>query len=454
MWHSCRDSKGGRISGEKVQGCAIERLEGRVLFAADPTSALPTITVNAPGKAASENGPTSRAFTIVRTGDTSAALRVSYQIGGQATNGVDHAFIKCWATIGEGKSTVRVWVTPIDDSTEEAIETVTLTLSPRGTYQLGDTSANTIRIADNDGERADQRTQITWTTAAAAPMWRCESQKGIVDGKLYVLGGFVEGTSGPSVRSDVYDPATNHWTRVADMPTRVTHAATAVDGTKIWLVGGWVGWGELGQQDYGTTQVWVYDTATDTYAAGPSLPERRGAGVMVKLDRELHFMSGTDPTRADRTEHWVLNLDHPEDGWTPSISMPVGRNHASAIVVDGHIFYIGGQVGPDDISGAKENFYVWHPAWSAWRKLPDLPIARSHTNEATMYYRGRIISIAGISNGIPAMRNVTAYDPATGIWADLTQLPAGRYTGVGGIFDDVIYYTTGAAATTYRGVFA
>jgi hypothetical protein len=430
----------------------FERLENRVFLAGDAVQ-LPVITVNAPAKSASENGPTARPFTLVRSGDTSTALRVSYLIGGKAKNGIDYEFIKSWANIGEGKSTVRVWVTPIDDTEPEPTEAVTLTLSPRGTYQLGETFANTIRIADNDGAVADQRTQIAWSTVAPSPIWRCESQKGVVDGKLYVLGGFIDGMTGPVVRSDVYDPAANKWTQIADLPTRLTHAATAVDGTKIYLVGGWVGWGVLGQQDYGTTDVWIYDTATDSYSKGPSLPQPRGAGAMVKLDRTLHFMSGTDPQRNDRTEHWVLNLDRQEDGWQLSVAMPVGRNHAAAIVVDGHIFYIGGQVGPDDITGAKSEFYVWHPLWSAWKQLPDLPIARSHHTEATMLHQGRIITIAGISNGIPAMKQVSAYDPSKGLWTELTPLPAGRYTGVAAIIDDVIYYSTGAATTTYKGVF-
>jgi len=95
----------------------LETLESRVLLAAVPVAVNPevggaTVTVRAPHMVASENGPTARPFTIVRSGDTSAPLRVSYLIGGKARNGVDYRFIKSWAQIGEGKSTVRVWVTP------------------------------------------------------------------------------------------------------------------------------------------------------------------------------------------------------------------------------------------------------------------------------------------------------------------------------------------------------
>ena len=437
----------------------LETLEARVLFAALPVAVNPdiggaTVTVRAPRKAASENGPTARPFTIVRTGDTSTALRVSYLIGGKAQNGGDYGFVRSFALIAAGKSTVRVWVTPIDDAFPERREAVTLTLMARAAYRLGEQFTRTIRINDNDGQSdvSDQRTHVAWTKVASSPIWRCEAQKGVVDGKLFVFGGFVEGMSGAVTRSDVYDPATNQWATIADLPTRVTHAATAVDGHKVFLAGGWVSWGMLGQQEYGTRDVWVYDVASNSYSKGPSLPEPRGAGAMVKLDRTLHFMSGTDPVRTDRTEHWVLDLDRPEQEWIPSVPLPLGRNHVAAVAVDGHIFFMGGQVGPDDLTGAMDSFYVWHPAWSAWRRLGDLPVARSHHNEATLFHRGRILTIGGTTNGVQDMRDVAALDLQTGQWSQLTPLPAGRYTGLAAIVDDVIYYSTGGASSTYRGV--
>ena len=437
----------------------LETLEARVLFAAVPVAVNPdiggaTVTVRAPRKAASENGPTARPFTIARTGDTSTSLRVSYLVGGKARNGVHYQFVRSFALIAAGKSTVRVWVTPVDDAFPERREAVTLTLVPRPTYELGDPWTRTIRINDNDTvtEVADRRTQIAWTNAAASPIWRCEAQKGVVDGKLYVFGGFIEGMTGAVTRSDVYDPAANGWTRLADLPTRVTHGATAIDGTKIYIAGGWVSWGVLGQQEYGTRDVWVYDVASNTYAKGPSLPEPRGAGAMVTIGRTLHFLSGTDPARNDRTEHWVLDLDNPSTGWVSSVPVPVGRNHVAAVVVDSHIFFMGGQTGPDDLTGAQTSLFVWHPAWNQWRQLPDLPVARSHHNEATLVHRGRIITIGGTTNGKQDLRDVAALDLRTGSWTALTPLPAGGYTGLAMIVEEVIYYTTGGASTTYRGV--
>ena len=54
---------------------------------------------------------------------------------------------------------------------------------------------------------------------------------------------------------------------------------TAADGA-LWVAGPGPAWGVLGQQDYGTRDVWIYDVATNTYEKGPSLPEPRGAGAI------------------------------------------------------------------------------------------------------------------------------------------------------------------------------
>src|SRR5687768_16300694 len=74
---------------------------------------------------------------------------------------------------------------------------------------------------------AAAQSSITWTTRAAAPIIRAEALRAVVKTRLYVFGGF-SGYLGPVKRSDVYDPATNTWTRIADMPTRLTHAGVAV----------------------------------------------------------------------------------------------------------------------------------------------------------------------------------------------------------------------------------
>src|SRR5262249_8538864 len=77
---------------------------------------MAVLNVTAPTTNASENGPTSRSFTIARTGDLTQPLVVYYTIGGSATNGVDYDTIISPVTIPAGQSSLNVTLTPKDDA--------------------------------------------------------------------------------------------------------------------------------------------------------------------------------------------------------------------------------------------------------------------------------------------------------------------------------------------------
>jgi N-acetylneuraminic acid mutarotase len=424
----------------------LEFLEPRTHFAAT----VPHVSVTAPTKRASENGDI-RSFILSRTGDTSANLVLNISITGTATNGIDFGVIGTRITIPAGTTSVKIPIRPIDDDLIESSESVTLTLRRSARYKLTEASSDYIKIFDNDS--VDARMKITWSEVAPSPQWRSEAEKGVISGKLYLFGGFIEGNDGPQVRSDVYDPKTNTWTRIADLPTRVTHGGTAVDGTKVYICGGFVGTGPfLGQQDYGTTDVWIYDAGTNAFSKAPALPAPRGSGACVRIGRELHFMGGVDLQRVDHADHWILDLDHPEQGWKKSTPLPEPRNHFATAVVDGKIYVIGGQLGDDDATGAKTNLWLFNPSTSTWQILPNLPQPMAHVTEATIVHRGRILIFGGIAPGGSLIADVNAYNSRTGVWSKLTPLPAPRYTGDAAVIDDVIYFAGGTSATTYKGV--
>ena len=78
-------------------------------------------------------------------------------------------------------------------------------------------------------------TTLQWNKGAPSPFARAESPTAVVDGKMYLFGGFTDDL-GASDELDVYDPARDTWTRLKDMPTRVTHLNPAIDRGTIWFV--------------------------------------------------------------------------------------------------------------------------------------------------------------------------------------------------------------------------
>jgi len=67
---------------------------------------------------------------------------------------------------------------------------------------------------------------------------------------------------------------------------------------------------------------------------------------------------------------------------------------------------------------------------------------------------GRILAVGGkTAHSGARLANVTAYDPATDSWTELTPLPVAKTQGVADEFNGVIYQTTGNSGTsTYKGV--
>lgn len=296
-------------------------------------------------------------------------------------------------------------------------------------------------------------TDIKWSNLEPSPLPRGEAQSAVVNGKLYVFGGYLKGNPIRFVSSiDVYNPtATNNkWTRIAkNMPKPLTHSGTAAEGKNIYLAGGYVGQPNGGTL-FATRDVWKYNVETNTWSSMPPLPQARGGGALEVLGRKLHFFGGSDLKRADRGEHWVLSLDGGQR-WTQAAPLPNSRNHLGDAVVDGKLYAIGGQHGQDSRSVTQTSVHMWNPATNTWKPVAPLPRPRSHISGATFVMDGRIIVAGGEVRHGHDIHDVTAYNPRSNSWQALTPLPAPRRSGVAGNIGNRIFFTTGYNTTTYRG---
>ena len=99
-----------------------------------------------------------------------------------------------------------------------------------------------------------------WTQVASLPMALCCHTATVVDGKIYVLGGDVEGAEFSATdRVDMYNPATDSWQQMTAMPTaRGSHAAAVLDG-KIYVTGGFTLDGKM------SDVVEAYEPVADTW---------------------------------------------------------------------------------------------------------------------------------------------------------------------------------------------
>lgn len=300
---------------------------------------------------------------------------------------------------------------------------------------------------------------VTWTAgvpkparflkgedAGATPIARFEPVVAAAAGRVFVCGGFFNRQLHATSRCDVFDPATNMWTPLENMPVAVTHAGVAVVGEEIWVAGGFVG----GNPGSVTPAVWRYHIPTNRWSPGPMLPAARGAGGLAFVNREFHFIGGLRSDRqSDASEHWSLALQ-PGAAWRPRAPLPNARNHFSTVAVSGTIHVLGGQHGHDASFVDVADHHVYDADADSWREATRLPIPRSHTEPGSFFEQGLIFLAGGRSNRIPVLFDVDAYDPATGKWhavGGLSQpqrapvcrvIGSNLYAGLGGINADGI----------------
>lgn len=287
-------------------------------------------------------------------------------------------------------------------------------------FLAGGVSAQTATQTLNTTPGLEATSSCVWERLSPAPLARVEAPSVAMGQEMVVFGGFREGLIALS-RVDAFDPATDTWRRLADMPAPVTHAGFAFDGRYVWFVGGFLG----DHPGAVVSDVWQYDTQTDVWAAGPSLPQPRGSGAAAVHGRSLHFFGGVLADRnTDSGDHWVLDLDALTT-WQPAAPLPVPRNHLGAASLGGEIWAIGGQfrhdVAPIDVTW----LHAYDPSTDTWREAAALPFPRSHFEPGVFVVEGQIVVAGGRNNvaGQGELADVTSYDPSTDVWQQRTPLP-------------------------------
>lgn len=285
-----------------------------------------------------------------------------------------------------------------------------------------------------------------WRKVSDAPYTHIEGGGAVVDGKLYALSGYANNVHIPEPRVDVYNIETDTWETAFNprrpMPVAITHNQSVAVDQYIWMVGGFLG--PSGGPP--TDQVWKYDTVFDKWYEGPSLPEPRASGALVRHGRTLHYFGGLSFDRnTDYADHWTLRVDKLEEGWQEAPPMPQPRNHFNGVEIDGIIYAVGGQFNHDDDPTDVNLLHAYDTTTQVWEQRASLPMPRSHAEMSILAVNGRIIVIGGRNNqdGEWAVYRVTEYNPATDTWTQLRRMLFPLLTPNAAYHDGMLVYTFG-----------
>jgi hypothetical protein len=281
-----------------------------------------------------------------------------------------------------------------------------------------------------------------------------EGQSVVVGNKLYVFGGY-EQCCIPIRKSYVFDPAFNTWQPLLDLPQGTTHTGIATDGTDIYLAGGYVETPDKLYRIPGYEKVWRYNVALNTYTALPDLPKRASTGQLVYVNGKLHYIGGTTPDTqiADLPDHYVFDLqaykanpDDPTIVWTDITHiapLPNPRQHAGAVVVDGKIYYVGGQYYHNDTLVPQNDVHRYDPLTNQWEQMADMPLLLNHMSNTIVVWEGRIIVLGGQSTHEHSHDDVYMFHPIENKWTTLGRLVKPQHSAVAAVINGEIYFGTG-----------
>jgi N-acetylneuraminic acid mutarotase len=260
-------------------------------------------------------------------------------------------------------------------------------------------------------------TKGTWTQKTPMITARSEVSLAEVGGKIYVIGGGINGTSVP--HNEEYDIATDRWRVRYPMPRGLDHMGVAVVNGKIITVGGFVG---AGVHRDGQPAVFEYDPRTDTWRALAPLKVGLGSVGVVALNGKVYAVGGRTPAGDTVATNQVY--DPATNAWTALAPLPKARDHMAVVAAEGKIHAIGGRF---TNSGDRTDMHdIYDPVTNTWTSGPPLPTARSGL--AYAYYKGMAIVLGGeFPQEKRTFTENEGFDVKANTWRTLAPMPQGRH---------------------------
>jgi N-acetylneuraminic acid mutarotase len=276
-----------------------------------------------------------------------------------------------------------------------------------------------------------------WTSRADMPIPSSYLGGDTIDGKIYVVGGYITGTLDTLFS---YDPLSDTWQTLANLPSPRVHGGTIAEEGKLYVAGGRI---EEGAEIWWYGDLYAYTPGTNTWDELADMPEKRCCGGMAAWQGKLYYAGGSDEN--DVKTDTVYEYDTISDTWTLLTTLPEARNWVGAAVVDGILYVVGGEMA----SGEPANtMWAYDHTQDTWYAKAPLPVAQWGLEESTKSYNGKIYVLGGYYLGGGMLRDVEVYDPLSDSWEMLPDLPKER-TGVAAAVLDGELHAIGGYSFNY-----
>jgi N-acetylneuraminic acid mutarotase len=268
----------------------------------------------------------------------------------------------------------------------------------------------------------------TWSNRRPLPVPLSNSNgAGVINGKIYISGGFSEIGEPPTRALYVYDPGTNTWTRKRDLP--------AIGGPGPgWTVGGGGVTGVIKNQLYVVTfchtlgysdapgpascvgdltgpRLFRYNPVTDRWVSlAPPFPRAKGSDPQVSsvaggvIGGKFYVMGGTFENSGRLSVY-----DPATNQWTPKTPLGLARPGVATAVLGNKLYVMGGSRWQNLVDEILDITIVYDPVTNLWTRRASLPSPRVDAAGTTVLSGGKPrIEVVG---GYPAPHNNVQYIP-------------------------------------------
>jgi hypothetical protein len=257
----------------------------------------------------------------------------------------------------------------------------------------------------------------SWTELSPMPTSRRSFGAAAVAGKIYAIGGIIDGSGTGGKVNEEYDPVTNAWTTRTPMPTGRYYFGITAYQNKIYVIGGAVNYSIA----LATNE--VYDPAQDAWAPLTPIPTPMNEVNANEVNGKIYVIGGN------------LNqvYDIATDSWTTETPPPVAVFGYASAVVDDKIYVFS--------SNATQIYSTDTDTWTSGTPIPsDFHIADN--NVATAATTGVVAPEKIYIPNVPTQ----VYDPETDSWGTGASMLTPRSYYALAASNDLLYAIGGSAS--------
>jgi N-acetylneuraminic acid mutarotase len=304
----------------------------------------------------------------------------------------------------------------------------------------------------------------SWASLAgdvAMPLARSDASATAVGGKILIAGGCI----GRQVKTDwgygcditntatLFDPATNTFAAVPDMPRqRFRHTAVAV-GSKVFLLGGT----DISFPEPQIAFVDVFDLVAKTWTTLPDaakLTHAMSDPASFAIGTKIFFVGGYETTMYNATNKvWSYDTALAAVGWTAVADAPTTRGDCIGVTMLGHGYVFGGFTHENDFALPVGHLDSYDAELDEWTSLPSMKTVRGDKAGAVLHDRFHVIggeTKDTQGNSVP-IKDVEVFDPSDGSWQAEGDIPTERFRFMAASVDDTIYIFGGQGKLQGKG---